>query len=93
MKSFAFNTKKWLVRVMMSLGAFLGLSSCFHNKNMPGSPPETVYGPPSYFEPSIEVIEDVYGPPPIDTTEVVNETDTIIEEPAVTHPVKPAKDK
>ena len=60
MKKFAFQLKKWSVRAMMTAGAALGLSACFHCKDCGNNGPiEAVYGPP----PDIEVIEDVYGPP------------------------------
>lgn len=31
--------------------------------------PETVYGPPSWFDPSANEVEDVYGPPDVDPSE------------------------
>ena len=55
--------KKRGVRILMCIGAALGITACSHPKINP-SAPECVYGPPPGTDtPNIEVIEDVYGPP------------------------------
>jgi len=51
--------QKYAVRAMMAVGALLGITSCLQIIN-----PEKVYGPPPPMpDDSIQVVEDVYGPP------------------------------
>ena len=64
MKETITQLTKVAVRGLMAIGALLGFTSC------PGRPAECVYGPPPgadtlghVKQDSIEVIEDVYGPP------------------------------
>ena len=53
--------KKWGVRTMIAAGALLGITSCLQIVN-----PPKVYGPPPPMpDDSIDVVEDVYGPPVI----------------------------
>ena len=80
MNNVLFLVKKWTMRALMATGAMLGLSSCFHAKNGPSSgPPECVYGPPPGMGNRVEVIEDVYGPPPVE------DVDSAIDSVATQH--------
>ena len=72
MKKAAFTIKKFTARVMIAVGALMGLSSCFH------APTEKVYGPPPERDHDIDVIKLVYGPPPVEPNV---EPDTTISEP------------
>ncbi len=58
MKKF-FHIKKWSVRALMAMGAFLGLTSCGGGI----FPAPNVYGPPPDINKDPQVVEDVYGPP------------------------------
>ena len=64
MKETITKVTKLAVRGLMAVGALLGFTSC------PNRPAECVYGPPPgvdtlgrVMQDSIEMIEDVYGPP------------------------------
>lgn len=59
MKTISLQTKKWVVRALLSVGALLGLSSCHSNK-------EAVISDPSGYNdnPNPELQDLVYGPPP-----------------------------
>lgn len=74
MKKVAFIIKKLSARVMVAVGALLGVSSCLL------VPSETVYGPPPESDPDIENIEAVYGPPPVEDSVAVPDT-ALLESP------------
>lgn len=78
MKKVKFITKKWLARALVAVGSAIGLTSCF--LRMGHKPIECVYGPPPGKGPSIEVIEDVYGPP---IEDIENTNDTIMANDSV----------
>lgn len=81
MKKVSFNINKWSARVMVSLGALIGISSCSHKTS--SNPAEGVYGPPQgYDSPRINVVEDVYGPPieRLDSVKATNESEPILLE-------------
>lgn len=58
------SAKKLILWGAAAAAGALGFTAC-RNK------PETVYGPPSYFnpDPSENIPQDVYGPPPLEETE------------------------
>lgn len=70
MKKVSFQIKKWTARVLMAVGAMLGLTGCFRK-----GPIEAVYGPPPVIDTPIEVIEDVYGPPSVEEPDTVPDTE------------------
>lgn len=59
MSTLPFNIKKWTVRCLLSIGALLGFSSCFHPKGAPSpSSAEAVYGPPpEEYNQSVEQVD------------------------------------
>ena len=78
MKKVSFNIKKWAVRLMVAIGAMLGLSACSSS----GSSSSTssvvhVYGPPPDVEKEIEQVEDVYGPPVEDIREEIEPVEVV----------------
>lgn len=80
MKKVSFNIKKCTARVLLALGTALGLSGCFLKHN----PVEAAYGPPPGWNgPKIQVLDDVYGPPVVDsdsiTEKAVIEPDSLSE--------------
>lgn len=76
MSTLPFNIKKWTVRCLLSIGALLGFSSCFHPKSADSpSSAEAVYGPPpEEYNQSVEPIDSpqVYEEP-MDTPRLNNQ--------------------
>lgn len=84
MNKTVFVIKKWGVRVLVGLGAALGIASCSKTQTSP-NPAEAVYGPPpEYQNKRIEVVEDVYGPP-------VEDIDSAVVDEKTEKPVVPKK--
>lgn len=59
MKTISLQTKKWVVRALLSVGALLGLSSCHSHKQAVISHPDGYNN-----NPNPELQDLVYGPPP-----------------------------
>lgn len=81
---------KLTVRLLMAVGALIGLTSCPRNPQecVYGPPPEAdtigvqkvVYGPPpSYRQRSVDPIEDVYGPPVKDMPDTIEADEDVPE--------------
>ncbi len=76
MRKVSFHIKKWAVRLLVTAGALLGITSCCIFKHLSGrNPAEAVYGPPPDLKPqNVKVIEDVYGPP-VERIETIEKED------------------
>ena len=63
--------------ILAALGA--GITSLPGCRLLSCNVPETVYGPPSWFDPSNNEVEDVYGPPDVDPSEWDSPSEDVYE--------------